>query len=58
MAESTVTEQSLLAELRIAVRGLLDADEAFRHAPTLENTSRLARARRRAEELLASELSR
>jgi hypothetical protein len=42
-------------ELRAAARELLGADEAYRHAPTLENTSRLARARRRVEELLASE---
>jgi hypothetical protein len=44
--------------LREAAQELLEADEAFRHAPTLENTSRLARARRRVEDLLASEPSR
>jgi hypothetical protein len=35
--------------LRRACRELLDAEEAYRFAPTLENTSRLARARRAAE---------
>lgn len=37
---------------RAAVFELLEAEEAYRHAPTLENTSRLARARRRAVELM------
>jgi hypothetical protein len=35
--------------LRAASRELLDAEEAYRFAPTLENTSRLARARRAVE---------
>lgn len=40
------------------VQELLDAEQAYRDAPTLENTSRLARARRRAEEALAVERQR
>lgn len=40
---------------RAAVRELLDAEEACRMAPTMEHTSRLARARRRAEQLLAEQ---
>lgn len=56
MAEAIATEQSLLDELRIAARGLLDAEEVNRlHGEALENQSRLARARRRVEELLAKE---
>jgi hypothetical protein len=35
--------------LRTASHELLDAEEAYRFAPTLENTSRLARARRAVE---------
>lgn len=45
-------------QLRDAARELLNADEAYRKAPTLENTSQLARARRRVEDLLAREPSR
>ena len=37
---------------RIMVRELLDAEEAYRGSATLENTSRLARARRALEERL------
>jgi hypothetical protein len=37
---------------------LLDSEEAYRHAPTLENTSRRARVRRRLETLLAVEAQR
>lgn len=40
------------------VRELLDAEQANRlQGPTLENQSRLARARRRAEEALTTELT-
>lgn len=34
------------------VRELLEAEEAYRHAPTLKAEARLSRARRRAEEIL------
>jgi hypothetical protein len=37
---------------RVTVQELLDAEEAFRFAPALHNQSRLARARRKVEELL------
>jgi hypothetical protein len=40
-------------DLRGLARELLDAEEAYRFAPTLENTSRLGRARRRLEAVLA-----
>jgi hypothetical protein len=40
-------------DLRDLARELLEAEEAYRHAPTLDNTSRLARARRRLEAVLA-----
>lgn len=42
-------------DLRAAARGLLDAEEAHRLAPTLENASLLARARRQVEEILKRE---
>jgi hypothetical protein len=45
-------------ELRELARELLDADEAYRHAPTLQKTSRLARARQRLEAVLAVETRR
>lgn len=58
MNDGTASEQSLLAELRIAARGLMDAEEAYRRAPSLENQSLLARARRRVGDALAVEPSR
>jgi hypothetical protein len=42
-------------ELRELARELLDAEAAYRNAPTLQNTSRLARARRKLEETLTRE---
>jgi hypothetical protein len=45
-------------DLRELARELLDAEEAYRHAPTLQNTSRLARARRRLETVLTVEVQR
>jgi hypothetical protein len=42
-------------ELRQLARELLDAEAAYRRAPTLEHTSRLARVRRRLEEMLTVE---
>ncbi len=43
-----------LSELRGAAQQLLDAEEAHRMSPTLENASRLIRARRWVEELLTN----
>jgi hypothetical protein len=45
-------------ELRELARELLDAEQAYRSAPTLNNTSRLVRARRRLEGVLAVESQR
>lgn len=42
-------------ELQVAARDLLDTEEAHRMAATLENASRLARARRKVAELLPPE---
>jgi hypothetical protein len=39
-------------ELRELARELLNAEKAYRFAPTLDNTSRLARVRRRLEAVL------
>jgi hypothetical protein len=44
-----------VVDLREAARELLAAEEAYRLAPTLERTSALARARRRVEEVLATD---
>jgi hypothetical protein len=46
-----------LHELQEASRVLLTAEEAHRMAPTLDNASRLARARRAVEELLGRQLA-
>jgi hypothetical protein len=40
-------------DLRDLARELLAAEDAYRRAPTLDNTSRLARVRRRLEAVLA-----
>jgi hypothetical protein len=45
-------------DLRELARELLDAEEAYRRAATLQNTSRLARARRRLEAVLTVEAQR
>jgi hypothetical protein len=42
-------------EFRELARELLEVERAYRNMPTLENTSRLARARRRLEEALVAE---
>jgi hypothetical protein len=47
-----------LETLRSASRELLDAEEAHRMSPTLENASRLARARRAVEDVLGNGQSR
>jgi hypothetical protein len=44
-----------LEALRSASRNLLDAEEAHRMSPTLENASLLARARRAVEDALDEE---
>lgn len=44
-----------LRALREAAQELLGADEDYRKAPTMPATSRLVRARRQVEELLAEE---
>ena len=54
MTDTTGAEA--LAELQDVVRELLDAEEMHRlHGATMEHQSRLARARRRAEALVAKE---
>jgi hypothetical protein len=45
-------------DLGALARELLEAEEGYRRAPSLESTSRLYRARLRLEEMLAAETNR
>jgi hypothetical protein len=49
---SSPTGDDRLEALRSASRELLDAEEAHRMSPTLDNASRLARARRAVKDAL------
>jgi hypothetical protein len=46
------TDDQLIDHLASCAREVMDAEEANRLAPTLDNTSRLARARRKMEDAI------